>query len=73
MNLALLSAVAVPAGSSLLGLLFWVAILAVVVWAVVALIRHMGITIPYPVQIVFWALLSIALIVLLFRLFGAVM
>lgn len=64
------TSVALPAAGGLLGLLFWVAVFAVIVVAVVAIIRHMGIAIPPVVVIVFWALLSIALIILLFRLFG---
>lgn len=71
MIVEIFSTVAVPAGSgSLLALLFWVAVFAVVIVAVVAIIRHLGIQIQRIVVIVFWALLSIALIVLLFRMFG---
>lgn len=66
---ALLLAV-LPAASSLVGLLIWVAILAVVVWAVIALVRWAGIPIPQPVVILLTALASILLIVLLARALG---
>lgn len=50
--------------------MFWVAILAVVFVAIVAIVRQTGIVIPPIVRIIFWALVSIFLIVLLFKLFG---
>lgn len=56
--------------TSLIGLLVWVAITCVVIWAIVALVRWSGIAIPKPVEIVFWAFLCIALIVLVARFFG---
>lgn len=71
MTLALLAAIAVPSSGSLLGLLFWVAVLAVVFVAIVAIVRQTGVVIPPIVKIIFWALVSIFLIVILFRLFGA--
>lgn len=41
-----------PSSGSLIGLLVWVAIAAVVVWAIVALIKWSGIPIPQPVWII---------------------
>lgn len=67
----LAAAFAVPSAGSLMGILFWVAILAVVFVAIVAIVRQTGIVIPPIVRIIFWALVSIFLIVLLFKLFGA--
>lgn len=55
---------------SLLGILLWVAVLAVVVWAVIALVRWSGVPIPQPVIIILTALVAIFLIILLFRAFG---
>lgn len=68
--LAILAAFAIPSSGSLMGILFWVAVLAVVFVAIVAIVRQTGIVIPPIVKIVFWALVSIFLIVLLFKLFG---
>lgn len=56
--------------SSLIGLLIWVAIAAIVIFAILALIKWAGIVIPPPVQIIFWAFLSIALVLLIARFFG---
>ncbi len=58
--------------SGLLGLLLWVAIACVVLWAIIALVRWSGIPIPEPVRIVLVALVCIALIILLFRAFGVI-
>ena len=66
----LAAAFTVPAAGSLMGILFWVAVLAVVFVAIVAIVRQTGIVIPPIVRIIFWALVSIFLIVLLFKLFG---
>jgi hypothetical protein len=56
--------------SSLIGLLIWVAIACVVIWAIIALVKWSGIAIPQPVVIVFIAFVSIALILLIARFFG---
>lgn len=69
-SLTLLLGAVVVAGS-LVGLLLKVAILAVVIWAVVALLRWAGITIPEPVRIILIALVCIALIYFLFEIFQA--
>lgn len=55
---------------SLIGLLVWVAIAAIVIWAIVALIRWSGIPIPQPVWIILTAFIGIALILLIARFFG---
>lgn len=72
MNTLALFLAAIPSSSSLLGLLLWVAIAAVVIWAIIALVRWSGIPIPQPVIIIFVALASILGIILLFRLFGVI-
>lgn len=70
MNTLLLLATGLPSTGSLLGLLIWVAIAAVVVWAIVALVRWSGIPIPQPVWIILTAFICIALILLIARIFG---
>lgn len=67
-----LSGVAAPATSAMLGTLFWVAIVCVVIWAIIALVKWSQIPIPQPVWIIFIALVSIFLIILLFRAFGMI-
>ena len=57
-------------GTGLLTLLAEVAILAIVIWAIFALLTWAGITIPPPVRIILVSLGSILLIILLFRAFG---
>lgn len=59
--------------SNLLGVLLWVAVAAIVIWAVVALVRWSGVPIPEPVRIILIALVAIALIILLFRAFGFIL
>ncbi len=59
-----------PSTGGLIGLMVWVAIACVVIWAIVALIRWSKIKPPQPVIIIFWAFVSIALIVLIARFFG---
>jgi len=61
---------ALPSTGSLVGLLVWVAIAAIVIWAIVALIKWSGIPIPQPVWIILAAFIGIALILLIARLFG---
>lgn len=56
-----------------LNILFIVAIAAVVIWGLIALYKwavSKGVNIPEPVRIIFICLLSIGLIILMFRLFG---
>lgn len=55
----------------MLGLLLWVAVAAIVIWAIIALIKWSGIAIPQPVMIILTALVAIFLILLIFRAFGA--
>lgn len=69
-TLALLSLAVIPSTGSLLGLLLWVAIAAVVIWAIFALLQWAGVSIPPPVRIIFIALVFIFLIIFLFRAFG---
>ncbi len=68
----MISAIVIPAAGSLVGLLIWVAILCIVVWAIIALIKWSGITIPQPVWIILTALVAIFLILLIARVFGYV-
>lgn len=65
-----LLATALPSASSMIGLLVWVAIAAVVLWAIVALVRWSGVPIPQPIWIVLVAFVCIALILLMARVFG---
>lgn len=67
---ALLLLASLPSTGSLVGLLVWVAIAAIVIWAIVALVRWSQIPIPQPVYIILAAFIGIALILLLARLFG---
>ncbi len=62
----------VPSTGSLIGLLIWVAIAAIVVWAIIALVKWSGIPIPQPVWIILTALLGIVLILFIARMFGLV-
>lgn len=68
MNLFLLTTL--PSTSALVSLLIWVAIAAVVIWAIIALVRWSGIAIPQPVWIVLTALLGILLIIFIAKMFG---
>lgn len=68
---ALLLAV-LPSTGSMLSLLIWVAVAAVVVWAIIALIKWSGIPIPQPVWIILTAFLAIALILFIAKMFGLV-
>lgn len=70
MNTLLLAAVALPSVAGLLGILVWVAIAAVVIAAIVALVKYSGIPIPQPVWIVLWAFVAIVLILLIARFAG---
>lgn len=67
-----LTLLAVVSTSSLIGLLIWVAIAAIVVWAIIALVKWSGVPIPLPVWIIVTALLSIFLILFIARVFGYV-
>ena len=64
---------AIGSAGGLIGLLIYIAIAVVVIWAVWQLILWLGIPIPRPVQIVFIALICIAAIILLARAFGYAM
>jgi hypothetical protein len=71
MNPLLILAVgALPSTAGLLGILIWVAVAVVVVWAVIALVKWSGIPIPQPVWIILTAFIAIALILLIARFFG---
>lgn len=69
-TLALLSIL--PPTSGLIGLLIWVAIAAIVAWAIIALVKWSGIPIPQPVWIILTAFIGIFLILLIARAFGLV-
>ncbi len=56
----------------MLSLLIWVAIAAVVVWAIIALVKWSGIPIPQPVWIILTAFVCIALILFIAKMFGLV-
>lgn len=62
---------ALPSATSLVGLLVWVAIFAIVAWAIIALIKWSGIPIPQPAWIILTAFIGIALVLFLARLFRA--
>lgn len=60
----------IPSTGSLVGLIVWVAILCVVAWTIIALVKSSGIPIPAPVWIVLTALCAIFLILLIAKFFG---
>ena len=64
---------AIGTAGGLIGLLIYVAVAVVVIWAIWQLIIWLEISIPRPVQIVFIALICIAGIILLARAFGYAM
>ncbi len=72
--LSLLAEIRLPsAPGEWLGILFYVAVAAVVLWGIFSLYQwavSKGFSVPAPVRIIFICLVSIFLIVLLFRLFG---
>jgi hypothetical protein len=72
MNALLLvaDAVALPSVAGLVHIFIVLAIVALIVWGVIALIRYAGWTIPQPVWIVLTVLGGIFLIVFLARVFG---
>lgn len=72
MNILALLAAGFSTGS-LLGLLLWVAVAAVVIWAIYALLQWAGITIPRPIAIILTALVCIVVIVWLFKVAGFAM
>lgn len=49
MNFLITTLAVLPSTGSLVSLLIWVAIAAVVIWGIVALIKWSGIAIPQPV------------------------
>ncbi len=67
---ALLALAALPGASSIVGLIVWVAIACVAVWAITALVKSTGWNIPQPVWIVLTALVAIFLILLIAKFFG---
>ena len=70
MNLIL--AAGLPSASALVSLLIWVAIAAIVVWAIIALVRWSGLPIPQPVWIILSAILGIVAILFIARAFGII-
>lgn len=68
--LGLLCYVVVAAPGGLLGLLLFVAVTVIVLWAIWELLKWAGVPIPRPVQIVLIAVVSIVLIVFIFRALG---
>lgn len=73
MNSLLLASAFVPSTGGLIGILVWVAIAAIVVWAIIALVKWSGIPIPQPVWIILAAFVGIAAILLIARAFGMIM
>ncbi len=69
MNSILAASISLP--SDPVGLLVTVAIIAIVAWAIFALVKWSGIPIPQPVWIVLAALIGIFLILLIAKLFSA--
>jgi len=72
MNTLLLLLAALPSVNALVSLLIWVAIAAIVVWAIIALVRWSGIPIPQPVWIILGALAGIVAILFIAKVFGLV-
>ncbi len=70
LTLALTSLAVFPSTGGLIGLLVWVAVAAIVIWAIIALVRWSGLPIPQPVIIVFTAFCGIFLILLMARAVG---
>jgi hypothetical protein len=60
----------VPSTGNLIQLLIWFAVAAIVVWAIIALVKWSGVPIPQPVWIILGAFAGIALILFIARLFG---
>ncbi len=71
-TLALALLASVPSTSGLISLLVWVAIAAVVCWAIIALVKWSGVPIPQPVWIILAAFVAIFLILFIARMFGLV-
>lgn len=69
----IIAAAIVPSTGSLIGLLVWVAIACIVIWAIIALVKWSGIPIPQPVYIILAAFVGIACILLIARAFGMLM
>lgn len=66
----LLLLAATPSSASLIQLLIWFAIAAIVAWAIIALVKWSGVPIPQPVWIILGAFAGIALIIFIARMFG---
>jgi hypothetical protein len=69
---SILLASTLPSVGGLIGLLIWVAIAAIVIWAIIALVRWSGVPIPQPVWIILTALCAIVAILFIARIFGLV-
>jgi hypothetical protein len=67
---SLLASLAVVSSGGLIQILVYVAIAAIVIWAVIALVKWSGLPIPQPVIIVFTAFVGIFLILLMARAIG---
>lgn len=59
-----------PTVNTMLGWLIWIAIAAIVVWAVVALVKWSGLPVPQPVWIILAAFIGIALILIIAKMFN---
>ena len=70
MNTLLITLAVLPSTGGLIGFLVWVAVAAIVIWAVIALVRWSGLPIPQPVIIIFTAFVGIFLILLMARALG---
>lgn len=65
-----MSFLAAVSSGSLINLLVYVAIAAIVIFAIIALIKWSGVVIPQPVYIILWAFVGIGLILLIAKFFG---
>jgi hypothetical protein len=71
-TLTLIAAYSPPSTGTWLGLLQLIAIICVVAWAIMELVKATGVGISPFVRIIFIALVSIVLIVLMFKLLALV-
>lgn len=69
-SIVLLAQAGLPSISVLIHVFIWLAIVALIVWGVVALLRYAGWAIPQPVWIVLTVLGGIFLIIMLAKVFG---
>ena len=70
MNTLTVLAASLPSISSLIGLLIWVAVAAIVIWAIIALVKWSGLPIPQPVWIIITAIFGIVAILFIARTLG---